>query len=425
LVCGTGAWANDLPTVKPEEVGLSSERLARIGPAMQRAVDSGEMAGALALVARRGSIAYYEEWGERDREADLPMTRDTIFRIYSMTKPITSVAVMMLYEEGHFFLNDPIGKYLPELETMTVSEEAVDGEGNKTSVERRAARPITIRDLLRHTAGLTYGVFGNSAVDLEYREHGLLIEDHSLETFVKKLGEIPLQYDPGTTWHYSVAVDVLGRLVEVVSGKPFDVFLEERIFAPLGMKDTAFWVPESKLPRLAQMYSPKGTVEGAEAWLRASRSKEIEPAAASASRNFVNKPAMPSGGGGLLSTVDDYLKFAQMMLNDGELGGVRLLSPKTVELMTSDHLGTIPMGLGTSGYGFGLGVAVGKGPGQTGELGSEGEYYWGGAAGTRFWIDPAEDLIGIFMIQILPHQTSLASQFRNFTYQAIVDSQLD
>jgi CubicO group peptidase (beta-lactamase class C family) len=246
------------------------------------------------------------------------------------------------------------------------------------------------------------------------------MNDRDLADFTAKLGKIPLQYEPGTRWHYSVSVDVLGRLVEVVSGLTFDQFLEQRIFQPLQMNDTGFWVPADDLDRLAQLYSPKGTAQGAEAWLRSTDSNEIEVAQADASRNFIAKPGLFSGGGGLVSTASDYMRFCLMLLHGGELDGVRLLSPKSVELMSTDHLGDIPMG-GRSGYGFGLGFAVALDQGDIGELGSEGEYNWGGAAGTRFWIDPEEELIGLYMVQILPHRTTLGSEFRNFVYQAIVE----
>ncbi|REJ73056.1 MAG: class A beta-lactamase-related serine hydrolase [Acidobacteria bacterium] len=412
--------AQALTTVEPEEVGLSSERLARIDARMQEYLEREEMAGALGLIARRGEVAYFETWGEADRESGVPMTEDTIFRIYSMTKPITAVAVMMLYEEGKFFLNDPIGKYIPQLADLEVMTLTADGEGEEGAT-RKPKGPVTIKQLLNFTAGFTYGIFGNTPVDAMYRNAGILFADRDLEHFVTKLGEIPLQFEPGTRWHYSVAIDVLGRLVEVTSGMPFDEFLKQRLFAPLGMDDTDFWVPEEKLDRFAQLYRPVGAADGPEAFLQANDSKAIEPAPAMTSRGFLSRPGAPSGGGGLVSTAGDYLRFCQMLLNGGELDGVRILSPKSVELMSRNSLGDVPMGMGRSGYGFGLGVAVAMDQGDIGELGSDGEYNWGGAAGTRFWIDPEEELIGIFMVQILPHRTTQGSDFRQLTYQAIVD----
>ncbi|HVS64479.1 MAG TPA: serine hydrolase domain-containing protein [Thermoanaerobaculia bacterium] len=414
--------ANGLPTAKPEEVGMSAERLERLTEHMEERIAEGVAPGALAMIARRGKVVYSHEWGLADREQGVPMAPDTIFRIYSMTKPITSVAVMMLYEEGHFALGDPLERYLPEFADMKVMEKVETSEAGEAEWRTRdAERPITIRDLLRHTAGLTYGVFGNTPVDQEYRKAGLLLDDRSLADFSTAIGDQPLLYEPGTTWHYSVAIDILGRLVEVISGTPFDEFVEQRITKPLGMVDTAFWVPDSKRDRFAQLYSPAGTSAGADAWLRPSDSNELVVAAASTSRNFLRRPPMPSGGGGMVSTASDYMRFCLMMLNGGELDGVRLLSPKTVELMTTSHLGDIPMGLGRGGYGFGLGFAVATDLGEIGELTSEGEYNWGGAAGTAFWIDPQEELIGIYMVQIIPHRTSLGGDFKRLTYQAIVE----
>ena len=357
------------------------------------------------------------------------MTRDTLFRIYSMSKPITGVALMMLYEEGHFFLNDPVARYIPELADLSVSVSTADGgtrmvsdgtqsrtigEGDATKVgqTRKPLRQPTIRDLLTHTAGFTYGVFGNTEVDKQYRDAAIL-RNPNLQDFVQKLGGIPLQYEPGTRWHYSVAVDVQGRLVEVISGMRFGEFLEQRIFGPLGMTDTSFVVPKEKLGRFAQMYSPAGTASGTDAWLKPSTSTELVVADPQASSGFLEGATFESGGGGLVSTADDYLRFSQMMLNGGELDGVRLLSPKTVELMTTNHLGDISMGMGRTGVGFGLGFAVAMNQGDIGELGSVGEYNWGGAAGTRFWIDPAEELIGVFMVQSLPHRTRLANRVQS------------
>jgi CubicO group peptidase (beta-lactamase class C family) len=416
--------ANGLKPASPEEVGLSSERLARIGERMQAYVDSGEIPGALALIARRGKIAYFEQWGFADRERRVRMKPDTLFRIYSMTKPITAVGVMILHEEGHFQLGDPVSKYLPELAELEVLEEDADPRtGDTVKRTHRAQSPITIRDLLRHTAGFTYGFFGNTEVDQMYREQGILWNDEDLAETVQKLGKVPLRFEPGTRWHYSVAVDVQGRLIEVMSGQPLDQFFEERIFEPLGMKDTSFAVPKKDWDRLAILYSPEGTGEGSDLFLSASAGKKplVPSDSERADRNYREGVTHFSGGGGLVSSAMDYLRFAQMMLNGGELDGERILSRKSVELMTTDHLGDIP-GLWSPGYGFGLGFAVLKDVGATGALGSVGEYNWGGAAGTRFWVDPEEELIGVYMIQILPHTgLDYGTEFRSFTYQAIVD----
>lgn len=424
-VLATPASADGLapiPKCAPEEVGLSPARLERIGETFQAYVDRQEAAGALGLIARRGKIGYLETWGDRDREAGEEMTEDTIFRIYSMSKPITSVAVMMLYEEGHFFLDDPVAKFLPELAKMQVQIETRDPATGTVTIENRtASKPITIRDLLRHTAGLSYGIFGNTQVDQQYREAGILAEDPTIAETVQKLSEIPLRFEPGTHWHYSVSVDVAGRLVEVVSGQPFDEFLQERIFDPLGMVDTGFIVPESKQDRFSVLYTPKGTEVDREAFLRSSpQTKEIEPLQSNDLSDFSEGTTYFSGGGGLVSTARDYLRFCQMLLNGGELDGIRILSRKTVELMTADHLDGIT-GYARGGSTFGLGFAVTTDLGKSGSLGSVGSFAWGGAAGTRFWIDPEEELIGIFMVQILPHRTRMGDEFHLLTYQAIDD----
>lgn len=410
---------SDPPTAAPEEVGLSSNRLTNIRAVMNQHVTDKEIPGASGLIARHGKIAYQETFGMADMEVGKPMRMDTIHRIYSMSKPITSVAVMMLYEEGKFQLNDPIAKHLPEFAKMQVGVEEKDPQTGKPVMKTvPAKRPITVRDLLRHTAGLTYGVFGDTLVDREYRKARILGQ-MNLADFVTDLAKIPLQYEPGTRWHYSVSVDVLGRLVEVLSGKSFDQFLQERIFTPLEMNDTGFIVPASKKDRLAKLYTI--TKEGKLQPIKTcSTREECYEGFPNAVPDFLHSMGMQSGGGGLTSTAYDYLRFCQMLLNKGEYEGKRLLSRKTVELMSSDNLGSIP-GMGP-GVGFGLGFAVSKAPGEAGMMGSPGEYNWGGAAGTKFWIDPKENLIGIFMIQILPHTgLEFGSEFRVLTYQSIAD----
>ncbi len=411
-----------LAITTPEQVGLSLRRLNRLDEHMQGYIDRKEAAGAVALIARHGKVAYFKKWGHQDREQEIPMADDTIFRIYSMSKPITTAAVMMLMEEGHFYLDDPIAKFMPEFAEMKVQTETVDPETSEVSVETTPAkRPITIRDLLRHTAGLTYGIFGNTQVNMEYRKADILVTKFNLADTTKKLAKIPLRFEPGTQFHYSVSVDVAGRLVEVVSGMPLDQFLQERMFAPLGMTDTGFRVPTENRDRFAILYTPKGTEsDKRDAFLTAPQSKEIVPMPISADRgDFDGGTMFFSGGGGLVSTASDYLRFSQMMLNGGELNGNRILSRKSVELMTADHM------TGIKGYGngmtFGLGFAILKDIGQTGKLGSPGTFDWGGAAGTKFWIDPAEGLIGVFMVQSLPHQTRMGEDFRQLTYQAIAD----
>ncbi len=469
------AGARDLPRVAPERVGLSPDRLARLTAHMNQAVTEGVMVGGLGLVARRGRVAYLETYGHSDREADIPMTADALFRIYSMTKPITGVAVMMLYEEGHFMLRDPIGRYLPALSDLEVALSTAGGEADNETINAQSAvdssaatdgsnsddavapptvatrtpsrdgaiprlievapptvatrapsRQPTIRDLLTHAAGFTYGVFGDTEVDKLYRQAELMMDDMPLAEFVTRLGSLPLQYDPGTRWHYSVSVDVQGALVEAVSGMTFGEFLQSRLFGPLGMVDTSFVVPDEKWPRVAQLYSPADTAaDDIYAAFSSGNDDTVGLIVADEQWNsgYREGAQFEGGGGGLVSTVTDYLRFCQMLLNGGELDGVRLLSPKTVALMTADHTGDLdePYDEVDPGYGFGLGVAVALDPGAVGEQSSVGTYYWGGAAGTRFFIDPEEELIGIFMTQSIPHRTRLRDEFKNLVYQAVIE----
>jgi CubicO group peptidase (beta-lactamase class C family) len=347
----------------------------------------------------------------QDIDSGVPMSKDSIFRIYSMTKPITSVAVMMLFEEGRFLLNDPVSKYLPEFKDLEVGVEEVDeATGEKVMTTVPAEREVSIRDLLRHTSGLTYGFWGKSAVDKMYLEKKVLSKDDTIQETVAKLGTIPLKNQPGTIWEYSVSTDVLGRFVEIVSGQPFNEFLEVRLFTPLGMKDTGFFVPAEDAHRLTTVYTPNEDNTAITAQ---------EPDKA---RDFAKKTSYFSGGGGLVSTAPDYLRFAQMLLNDGELDGVRLLGPETVELMTRDHLGDIPIWGDVGGYGFGLGFMVNPDRGNSGSILSEGSFGWGGMAHTTFWVDPQEKLIGIFLIQILPRAPMPYRElFKPVVYQAIVD----
>jgi CubicO group peptidase (beta-lactamase class C family) len=389
-----------LPQASPEQVGLSSERLDRIGAIMEAHVDGGRIAGAVGLVARRGQVAYFESWGLRDMGRGDSMETDAIFRIYSMTKPITSVAVMMLFEEGLFFLSDPVGRYLPELRGLDVALPPDSVSGERITGQ---TRPITIRDLLRHTSGLSYGFFSNTYVDSLYREAGVLSRDSTLAQMVSTLAGLPLLYEPGTRWHYSVSTDVLARLVEVVSGMPLDQFFNERILDPLGMHDTEFYVDESRRDRLAHMYwhDRDGNLMAGD------------------STGYLRKPSFLSGGGGLTSTASDYARFAQMLLNGGELDGVRLLGTKTVELMTANHLDDSQR---IASFGFGLGVSVRRELGDGGTQGSLGEYGWGGLAGTTFWVDPEEELIGVFMVHINPNRDiDFRNQFKNLVYQAITN----
>ena len=407
-LCGlvaTSISAQRLPLAVPEEVGLSSERLERIGEVFQDYVEEGRIAGAVGMVLRNGKLAYVDAWGMRDLEAGDVMEEDDLFKICSMTKPVASVAVMTLYEEGHFFLSDPIGLYLPALANLRVANLAEASAGQEIPTER-ARRQVTIHDLLRHTSGFTYGDLSNTVVDAVYREREILYQP-TLEDQVAALGEIPLLYQPGTQWNYSVSVDVLGRLVEVVSGQPFDVFLRERIFDPLGMADTGFRVPDSKSDRVAPTYGHSGP------------DRALGPGDTSICDL---PPTLFSGGAGLRSTAQDYARFAQMLLNGGELDGARILGRKTVELMTVDHLEEgMPTGFLSPGWSFGLGFTVKTEAGLDGLPSSVGEYNWIGIQGTSFWVDPEEDLVGVFMVQIRPNRDiTFRDQFKRLVYQALI-----
>lgn len=410
VLCSLFAVAAPAQNGANNPTGLSPERLARIGAVMNDHVAKGRIAGAIGLIARRGKVGYFETYGFQDKEAAIPMREDTIFRMYSMTKPITGVAVLILYEEGKFFLTDPVSKYLPEFANMKVALVENDSETGKAYRSVPAQRQITILDLLRHTSGIDYR--GPFDIDgkLVYEKIGTNNTDQTIAEMVKKIAQSPLVHQPGVMWEYGLSMDVLARLVEVVSGKTYDKFLDERIFKPLAMVDTGYNVPSDKASRFARLYAPDG--------------QSIKVSTSPAQSAYL-KPAVNFGGGSqLVSTARDYLRFCQMLLNGGELDGVRILSRKSVELMSADHLGDMPRGtdLMGPGYGFGLTVAVSRGAGRTGATGSAGEYFWGGAAGTRFWIDPKEQMIGIFMIQILPHTNlTYGTQFRQLAYQAISD----
>ena len=404
--------AQDLPTAKPETVGMSSERLERIATAVQHNIDDKRIAGAVTLVVRRGRVVWFKSQGMMDRETGKPMQPDTMFRICSMTKPITSVAVMMLYEEGKFLLEDPISKYLPEFKNPKVLVKPASGEPYSIP----ATREITIRDLLRHTSGLTYQ--WNPTLGPMYLAanvaSGILPYDGTIEDSVKRLAGVPLLFNPGDRWEYSLGVDVLGRLVEVVSGKPLDEFFQSRIFVPLGMKDTYFYPPDDKLQRLATAYTyfpDKGLGRFPETPLTDGS------LVYSADYPYRGPKKLFSGGAGLTSTAMDYARFCQMMLDNGKAGNIRLLSRKSVELMTQDQLGKI-----SSDMGFGLGFGVDGVKTPLSELGSPGEYAWGGFFYTAFSIDPKEQMIVIFMAQLHPTgELSLDRQVNELAYQAITD----
>ena len=405
LALAPTAWAADaLKTAEPEQVGLSSERLARIDSAMEGHVDKGHFSGAIGMIVRRGKIGYFKTWGDMDKESGTKMSDDAIFRMYSMTKAVTGVAAMILYEHGHFALTDPISNYLPEFKTMRV---AID-EGDPVPAERQ----ITVRDLFMHTSGLSYQGPRAPGGERYFAKTGVS-EATTLEEMVKRIAKAPLVDQPGTRWRYGYSTDVLARYVEAVSGMPIDEFFSKNIFEPLGMRDTGYYVPESKWDRFTVLYSLN---QG---------KKTVRRSTAAAQDSYKQPTTKLGGGSGLVSTTMDYARFCQMLANDGELNGVRILGRKSVELMRADHMsidmsragGTLPRG-----WGFGLTVAVSRGPGQTGIIGTKGEYRWGGAAGTRFWIDPKEEMVTIFMVQILPYRgLSYGREFKRLAYQAILD----
>jgi CubicO group peptidase (beta-lactamase class C family) len=409
------AWAASLSSAKPEQVGLSSERLDRMSQLLKSEIAQGKIPGAVVLIARRGQIAYFESFGFRDKVSEAPMTNDAIFRIYSMTKPFTSVAAMMLVEEGKVVLTDPISKFLPQLGKLDVSMQKFDpATGTVVYSTVSAEREIMVQDLLRHTSGFTYGSqTKNAQVKELYDKVGVDAGDITSADLIERLAKVPLVQQPGMAFEYGRSTDVLGRLIEVVANTTLAKFFEERIFAPLKMTDSGFYVPRENLNRLAQPFLIDPTTR-----------KPITLI------DVTNPPKYEAGGQGAVSTASDYARFCQMLLNGGHLDGVRLLSRTIVNLMTADHLGkaieAAPMPsqllLGTSGYTFGLGFAIRREAGIAGVPGSVGEYTWGGFAGTYFWIDPKEELIGILMLQAPgPARVQYRKLFRQLTYQAIVD----
>ncbi|MET0534469.1 MAG: serine hydrolase domain-containing protein [Steroidobacter sp.] len=411
VMLSVAAQARDLslPESKPESLGFSSERLKRLEAGLKAPVDSKQLAGITTVVARRGQIVQEMTYGKADIAANKPMQMDTILRIYSMTKPVTGAAMMMLYEEGKWKPSDPISRHIPEFKDLKVY--GADGQ-----LEASKHAP-TMGELMSHTAGFTYGFFGNSAVDKLYQQANPLAAE-SLQEFVERMAKLPLVYQPGEGWAYSVGVDIQGYLVEKLSGKPFPDFLRERLFEPLGMKDTAFYVPKEKMARLGSIYN--WSAEGLTAMPH-------DPG--------VNAPPkLHSGGGGLYSTTADYLRFVQMLANKGSLDGKRLLAPSTVELMTSNQVPDAvkeqrKFGIGASfraqpGFGFGFDVAILEEPSRLGSSAGAGTYFWDGLAGTWFWIDPTNDVVFLAMIQIrggpagVPNLEDLS---RQLTFQALVE----
>jgi CubicO group peptidase (beta-lactamase class C family) len=407
--------------VRPEAVGLSSARLERLTAMLEGAVAAGELPGAVAVVARKGSVAYQRSFGRQDTARGVPMAEDSIFRIYSMTKPIVSVGAMILVEEGRLALNEPVARYIPEFKDMRVGvERHHPGTGARSYYEMKATRPITVQDLLRHTSGLVYGGLGaRTAVRDLYKQAGIgSLDDMYKETgdsqtkwtnatFAAAIAGLPLQHEPGTTWEYGHSTDVLGRVVEVASGQALDVFLSERILKPLGMNDTGFWVPPDKVHRIAQPQPDPKTGE--------------VPFLIDVTR----RTTWFAGGHGMVSTVPDYLRFCQMLLNGGALNGAPVLGARTLGWMTSNHLGP-PIALGPNylpgpGHGFGLGFAVRLDQGLSEWPGSVGDYFWGGYAGTYFWIDPKEQLVAVLMFQDPARRAHYRMLFRATVLQALVE----
>jgi CubicO group peptidase (beta-lactamase class C family) len=404
--------------IAPKEVGFDPDRLARIDRHFARYVDDGLLPGWLLLVSRGGQVAHVASYGRRDIEADLPIEHDTLFRIYSMTKPITSVAAMMLYEEGAFELKDPVEKFIPSFGQSRVFR----GGSQLRPVTEPLTEPLRMWHLLTHTSGLTYGFHYAHPVDAMYRAAGFewgTPKGMDLAQCCDAWAELPLLFQPGREWNYSVATDVLGRVVEVASGQSLDQFFQERIFDPLGMVDTGFWVDEANAHRLGGLYVPEPGTR------KAVRMDAMGKAA-------LRQPMVLSGGGGLVSTAADYHRFTRMLLSEGEMDGHRLLGPRTVRYMTRNHLpGDVDLEdfgrqlfseTAFDGVGFGLGVSVVIDPVKAKVLSSRGDYGWGGAASTAFWVDPAEEVIGLFFTQLLPSSTHpIRPQLKQLVYQALID----
>ncbi len=407
LAPAAAALAQGLPTAQPADVGLSAERLGRITQWLKDDSAKGVIPGAALMIIRNGKVAYSEAVGTVNPETKAPMGKDAIFRIYSMSKPITSVAVMMLAERGLITIDEPIAKYIPAFKSMKVGVEGKDADGKPKLDLVDAKKPITIQDLLRHTSGITYGFFGDMLVKKAYLAANLYDGDYDNAEFVERLAKLPLAFQPGTTWDYSNSTDVLGRLVEVVSGKSLFQFEKENILDPLGMTDTSFYVADAaKHARIAEPFKNDRVIGAGVEFNDPRVAKKWE-----------------SGGGGMVGTLGDYARFAMMLRNGGTANGKRLLGPKTIAYMTSDHTAGVivpgPYYLPGPGYGFGLGFAVRKEAGVALSPGSVGDYNWGGAGGTAFWIDPKEDLIVVFGMAAPSQRTHIRQVLRDMVYAAI------
>ena len=404
-------WAAGLPSASPEDLGFSSERLARIAPVIQGEIDKGQYPGAVMLVARKGKVIYFESVGQLDPANGKPMGKDAIFRLYSMTKAYTSVAAMMLMEEGKLRLTDPVSKYLPALAKLEVSVPVIDPYTGATKyVNVPTDRDVNIQDLLRHTSGIVYGQYtSHPKVKELYAKEGVDWKDVTPAEQIERLAKVPLAHQPGTTFEYSLSVDVLGRVIEAITGMTLGQFLQERIFAPLAMTDSAFIVPPEKRDRLAQPFAVDRATDKPINLLDVTVAQKND-----------------AGGAGSVGTTMDYARFLQMLLNGGELDGVRLLSPTTVAYMTADHLGDAKFSGSTTlpaGTGFGLGFAVRKETGLFEVTGTKGEYFWGGAAGTGFYVDPTEEIVVVWMTQGQPGIARRYDRylFKQMVYQAITD----
>jgi CubicO group peptidase (beta-lactamase class C family) len=402
----------DMTLAKPESVGFSSERLERLHALMQQTVDQKQLPGAVTILARHGKVVDYRVYGAKDMASGAPLTKDAIFRAFSMTKPITAVAMLQLYEQGKWLPSDPISKFIPEFAHLKVFK-GMDSSGSM--VLEDPVHPPTIEELLTHTAGFTYGFFGNTVVDKEYAKVGVM-QSKTLQEMIDKLAKIPLMYQPGTRWSYSASMDIQGYIIEKLSGQSLPEYFQEHIYKPLGMKDSGFFVPSEKKSRFVTMY----------------RSDDKGQLVATEFGDYSAQPTMASGGGGSVTTAEDYYRFASMLANGGELNGVRILAPSSVALMSANHLApnllTGEFGIGPhvmrSGFGYGYNCAVEFDP-QTANLpDGRGTFFWDGAAGTWFWVDPSNDVVFVGMIQRLlgPDSPNVEYQSRSVVYQALVNA---